>query len=195
MIVNTNGEYEGQGRTNLYSRSMDGGATWDPHNVVLPDMGADDYIEITQDKCVFAAKGNTVCILYPNPYSDFFYIRSDDNGENWEKTIIWQHPIPFYDETTMQIDSIFIPDFSGHMAIDNEGHAHVVWGITRYINDASGSGFFAYHPDWNDGIGYWNDMMNRFTSGYNALAPPDIPYVSWLRACCGRDLYRLDAGC
>jgi len=179
LIVNTNGEWEGQARTIVYSRSDDGGTTWDPHNVVLPEYGPDNYLEITQDKYVMASNGNTICFLYVNAYSDMFYLRSDDNGDSWETNIVWEHPIPFYDDATMPIDSIFVPDYSGHMAIDNNGMAHVVFGITRYINDDGGSGFFTYHPEWSDGIGYWNDSMEPFKgSNYDAVGPPDISYVN-----------------
>ena len=77
------------------------------------------------------------------------------------------------------------------MAIDNNGHAHVVFGITRYINDASGAGFYAFNP-MNDGIVYWNDTMASFSNNYNALAPPaygfpgselieDENYIGWMQ--------------
>ncbi len=191
IYVNTHAGWEGQVTTNIYSRSDNGGDTWDPHNIVLPETGDEYYIEITQDKCVMASNGNTICILYPNAYSDLFYVRSDDNGDTWEKQIVWEHPIPFYDPNVSNIDTIFVPDFSGHMAIDNQGHAHVVFGITRYINDAGGSGFYAYNPAW-EGIAYWNDLMEPFSSDYDALAPPgigfenselveDVTYIGWMQ--------------
>lgn len=191
LIVNTYGAWQGQPTTNLYSRSDDGGATWNPHNVVLPEWGADHYLEITQDKSVMASKGNTVCILYVDAYSDLFYLRSDDNMDSWEKNIVWQHPIPFYSSGD-PIDSIFVPDFSGHIAIDNLGHAHVVFGITRYINDGSATDFFDEHEKWSNGIAYWNDMMDPFSSDYDALAPPgigyanselvqDVSYIGWMQ--------------
>ena len=187
---NTNGEYMGQSRTIVYSRSEDGGDTWNPHNIVVPGMGADDYLEITQDKCVFASRGNTVCILYVDAYSDLFYMRSDDNGDTWEKQIVWEHPIPFY-SSSMPLDSCFIPDFSGDMTIDYQGHAHVVFGITRYINDEGGEDFLDTDQK-NDGIGYWNDMMEPFSNDLDALAPPvygfansemieDYTFVGWMQ--------------
>ena len=177
MVVCTYGEWQGQATTIVYSRSDDGGETWDPSNVVLEEYGSEYYSEITQDKYVMASNGNIVCILYVDAYSDLFYVRSDDNGDNWERIVVWEHPVPFY-ASADPLDSCFVPDFSGHMAIDDNGHAHVVFGITRWINDENGSGFFTYNPQWNDGIGYWNDMMDPFSNDYNALAPPDIPYVT-----------------
>ncbi|MDT8392580.1 MAG: hypothetical protein RQ761_01960, partial [Bacteroidales bacterium] len=46
VLVNTNGEWMGQLTTMVYSRSSDGGATWDPQNVVLDEMGEDYYLQI-----------------------------------------------------------------------------------------------------------------------------------------------------
>jgi len=179
IVVNSNGEWQGQSRTITYSRSDDGGATWNPNNIVLELLGPDYYTEITQDKYVMASNGNVVCILYVNNTTDLFYLRSDDNGDNWEKQIVWEHPIPFYEPSATQMDSIWVPDLAGHMCIDNDGMAHVVFGITRYINDDDGEDFFSNHPDWNDGIAYWNDSMEPFNgSNPDALAPPDIPYAN-----------------
>jgi len=187
---NTNGEYLGQNRAIVYSRSDNGGDTWNPHNIVIPGMGADYYLEITQDKCVFASRGNTICILYVDTYSDLFYMRSDDNGDTWEKQIVWEHPIPFYD-ISIPLDSCFIPDLSGDMTIDYQGHAHVVFGITRYVNDGGGENFMDTDQK-NDGIGYWNDNLEPFSNDLNALAPPvygfansemieDYTYIGWMQ--------------
>ena len=41
MIANTYVEYMGQTTALLYSRSTDGGATWDPHNVIMEGTGVD----------------------------------------------------------------------------------------------------------------------------------------------------------
>ncbi len=189
ILVCTNGEWMGQTTTVVYSRTADGGETWDPHNIVPPEMGEENYLDITQDRYVLASNGNVICMLYVNAYSDLFYLRSDDNGDTWERVIVWEHPIPFYNSAD-PCDTLFCPDFSGHMAIDNQGHAHVVFGLTRYINDGTG-GFYAYNPDW-EGIIYWNDMMEPFSNDYNALAPPglgyeaselevDVTYIGWMQ--------------
>jgi hypothetical protein len=190
IFANSNGAWLGQGRTDLYSRSEDGGDTWDPHNIVIPGTGEDYYLEITQDLACFASRGNTICFLYTNQLSDLFYMRSDDNGFTWEIQIVWEHPIPFYSASD-PLDSCFIPDNSGHMCIDYEGHAHVVFGITRFVSDGGGANYMWDNPK-NDGIVYWNDMMEPFSNDLNALAPPifgfansemieDVNYIGWMQ--------------
>ena len=193
VLVCTNGEWQGQATTVVYSRSDDGGVTWNPQNVVPELMGPDYYLEITQDKYFLASNGNVVCMLYVDAYSDLFYLKSEDNGDPWAKQVVWNHPVPFYTSSD-PLDSCFVPDFSGQLAVDNNGHVHVAFGITRYLSDAGGSGFFAYNPA-NDGIVYWNDMMETLNADFenlNALAPPaygfsetelveDVNYVGWMQ--------------
>ena len=168
----TNAEYAGQIEAVVYSRSDDGGETWDPHNVVLPEMGEENYREVVHDCYALASNGPHIGLVYSNITADLFYMISHDNGETWERVVVWEHPIPFYDPAVQFIDTVFCPDRSGHMAIDNDGHVHVVFAITRYQNsEATGAVTYPYHPDW-EGIVYWNDEMEPFSNDLNALAPP-----------------------
>ncbi|MCK5079378.1 MAG: hypothetical protein KAR09_05515, partial [Bacteroidales bacterium] len=63
LFANSYVAYLGQGQALLYSRSADGGETWEPHNVVLDGMGDDYYLELGADDYVLAAKGNTIAML------------------------------------------------------------------------------------------------------------------------------------
>jgi len=168
MVVNTYGPWEDQLTTIVYSRSNDGGATWDPENIVLDGMGADYYTQILQDTYVMASRGNTVCILVSDSDRDLFYMRSDDNGDTWEKVIVWQHPYPFFDENEPH-DPFYCTDNSAQLTIDYEGHVHVVFGIAQ---KSDGTGWLVGF--YNDGIGYWNDMMEPFSDDKEALAPPKL---------------------
>jgi hypothetical protein len=174
MVVNTYVEYQGQPTALLYSRSEDGGATWDPHNVVMEGTGPNDYFEIAADEYTMAARGNTVCVLLGSAWHDLFYMRSDDNGETWDKVIVWEHPYPFFDWNTTIADTTFAVDNSAHLTIDYDGHVHVVFGITRVAHWEVGT-TYNYYP-YVDGVGYWNDMMDPFSNELNALAPPQYGY-------------------
>lgn len=202
MIAGTGAEYLGQDPINVYSRSTDGGATWDPQNVVIDGMGADYYFNNVQDQSVFVADGNTVALLNVSMWHDLYYVRSDDNGDTWTTTVVWEHPVPFMDPDVDLVDTFFCPDYSGHMAFDAEGHAHVVFGITRGLaNEESGAVSFPYHPEW-EGVGYWNDMMEPFSNDLNALAPPkagyetelvnDETYIGWLQDVDGNGVIELE---
>lgn len=60
-------------------------------------------------------------------------------------------------------------DYSSNIALDNNGMAHVVFGINRVRKDAPGTSYFLYPGV--DGIGYWNETMPTFSDDLYALSP------------------------
>ena len=162
-----------------YYRSTDGGVTFtepayppmvDVEGMYRYDIGADDY--------VMATNGNTVAILFGGLNYDLFYIISRDNGETWEKQIIWNYP---YDHSvdwtnntyTADTDTIWAPDGSQSIAIDNNGTVHVAFAVTRWVPSGDNDGSYSYWP-YTDGLVYWN---SNFT---NEQGTHEIPnYGDW----------------
>jgi hypothetical protein len=163
-VLHTVGNYRITGNTAYrephYNRSFDGGQNWEGW-AVAPEVdlgfygtliGADDY--------VMAANGDNVAILYASAWYDLFFIKSTDNGDSWEKTVIWEHPYPMFDwETTLTTDTLWAPDNSASIAIDHDGMVHVVWGTTRVRHETAGT-TYNFFPV-TDGIGYWNESMGQ----------------------------------
>ena len=174
MIYNSYNPYEGQESALLYSRSMDGGATWDPQDVVPDGTGSDYYYEIGADQYVMAARGSTVAILSASAWHDLFVLKSTDNGDTWEKTVIWEHPYPFFWFETTITDTLFAVDNSANLAIGPDGKVHVVFGINRVLNDDLTTTYSLF--PYVDGIGYWNEDMPTFSNDLSALAPPQYGY-------------------
>jgi hypothetical protein len=175
VVYHSYNEYSGMpGGAMIYSRSIDGGATWDPQDAILDGTGADSYFEIQAETYFIAARGNIVAILVGGAWNDMFIMKSEDNGDTWEKIMIWEHPYPFFDFETTITDTLFCPDNSGNMAIDADGKCHVVFGINRTLHDAVGT-TYSYFP-YVDGIGYWNEDMPVFSNDLSALAPPQYEY-------------------
>jgi hypothetical protein len=192
LLANTNGAYLGQPYGIVYSRSLDGGSSWDIENEVLDGTGADYYTEITADQYVWANPvGDTIAFLVASAFHDLFIMKSVDNGDSWEKTVIWEHPYPLFDFNTMTMDTVFACDNSASIALDNNGKCHVVFGINRVMvpTITNPPGGYNYFP-FVDGIGYWNEDMPTFSNDLNALAPPqygyptselieDVNYIGW----------------
>jgi hypothetical protein len=188
VVYNTYNAYQGQSQALLYSRSGDGGASWSPQDVVLDGMGSDYYLEISADDYVMAAKGNTVALLHVSAWRDFFIMKSTDNGETWEKIMIWEHPYPFFDlQTTLTSDTLYCPDNSANIAIDDNGMCHVVWGIGRVARLESAPpdpGSYNYWP-YTDGIGYWNENMGQIPDNDNPHRTHLPEYLESLGMLCG----------
>ena len=162
--------YMGQDGALLYYRSSDAGLTWDIQAELLEGLGSDYYLNFSSDNYALAAKGDMVVILHASAWADMFIMKSMDNGETWEKTIIWQHPYPFFDfNTTLMPDTLYACDNSANMAIDDNGMVHVVWGIGRVARLAAAPpdpGYYSYWP-FTDGIGYWNESMGQIPEADN----------------------------
>lgn len=160
VIANSYDDYEGQTKTMIYSRSTDGGQSWD-YQGVLDGMGAEDYTFIGGDDYIMTTRGNTVAIVVASKWHDLFLMKSSDNGENWNKTVIWENPYPMWDwETTITTDTIWGPDGSTSAVIDSENNVHVAFGLGRYIHNEAGDSY-NFFP-FTDGIIYWNETMPVF---------------------------------
>ena len=171
LLSGTAGQYMGQPDAVVYSRSQDGGISWNIENVVLEGTGEAYYYDIWPDKYIWAEeRAGTIAFLCGGAWMDLFMMKSTDDGDSWEKTVIWEHPYPFFSGGYTTND-VFCMDNSASIALDSEGKAHVVFGINR-VHYSSG---YYYYP-YVDGIGYWNEDMDPFSNDLDALAPPGTGY-------------------
>lgn len=161
--------YLGQDQTLGYWRSLDGANTWDIQHEVIEGTGADYYTETGGDDVAWAKpQANTLAFISASIWHDLYLMKSTDNGETWDKTIIWEHPYPFYNENTV-CDTFYAVDYSATVALDPSGMAHVAFGITRVRKEAAGTTYNLYK--YVDGIGYWNETMPAFSDDLYALSP------------------------
>lgn len=161
--------YNGQDGALVYARSTDAGATWS-NFTVLDGMGSTNYVKYGGDSYSITAIGNNVAILITDNWMDMFAMVSHDNGETWEKVIIWEHPIPMWNNTP-SVDTIYCPDGSGHATFGPDGKLHVAFGINRAFYDTQGSWF-----PFVDGLAYWNEDMEPWVGGdqVNVLNPDNL---------------------
>ncbi|MDO9512562.1 MAG: T9SS type A sorting domain-containing protein [Bacteroidales bacterium] len=169
IVANTYDPYLGQTSGILYWRSDDGGQSFGTQNEYLPGTDINSYLEVGADEYVWASRGNTIALLVASAWHDLFMLKSDDNGNTWDKTVIWEHPYPFFDWNTTIADTFYCVDNSAAIAIDADGMAHVAFGINKVSHLEVGT-TYSYYP-YVDGIGYWNEGMARFSSNPAALNP------------------------
>lgn len=160
----------------LYSLSTDGGENWEIENDILDGMGSDYYTGYVGDTYTFAPpKGDVIAFVVGDSWYDLFLMKSTDGGETFEKTVIWEHPYPFFDRFTSTVtDTFYCADGSQSCVIDDNDIVHVAFGINR----AHSNGVLPYQTKWFpfvDGIAYWNENMEAFSNDLNALNPYDHP--------------------
>lgn len=184
ILSNSYNPYNNQDMALLYSRSSDGGATWDFQYQTLADVGPDYYYSIRADVYPMAARGNTVAFLIGSAWTDLVLMKSTDNGDTWQKTVIWQHPYPFYD-FSYETDTFYTVDNSSALAIDKDGICHVAFGVCKVQGHADET--YSLWPG-TDGIVYWNETRPVFENSQMGLCPwgyegseliPDYNLVGW----------------
>lgn len=198
MFYNSYVAYAGQLTALLYSRSMDGGETWDPQDIILDGIGEEYYFDIGADDYVLASRGNSVALLLGGMFTDLFIMKSVNNGEDWEKIMVWENPYPFFDwNVTITEDTLYTCDNSADIAIDANGMCHVVFGIGRVAHWTVGNSY-NYWP-YTDGVGYWNEAMGEIEpleNPHKTLSPENLEeqgmLVGWAQDLDGSGAVELD---
>lgn len=183
--------YSGVDGMLTYSRSEDGGATWNIVHATLPGWNSTFTKRMMPDHYTIDARGNTVAITAGGKTNDWVLWKSTDNGTTFTKTIIDAFPIAAYDEFTMIsdtnadaiADTMVVPDGSLEVLIDNSGMVHCWSGLFKILDDdpvlpvqiINEAGALVY---WNESMGsatpviiavpidYDGDGALTFGSGY-----------------------------
>jgi len=163
--------FQGQDGALVYQRSTDGGVSWSINGYIPATMDSNHYNGFDPGTYAMAVPhGDNLAFVVGDPWSDLFVMKSEDNGVTWEKTVIWQHPIPFWNGGAT--DTIYCPDGSVHLAFDASGKIHVVFGLTRLYSD----GLQVFRFPFEGGIGYWQEGSPTWTTGdlFNCLSPDSL---------------------
>jgi hypothetical protein len=194
-VANGGSLYQGMDGCVVYSRSTDGGTTWVDDNITLDGMGPDYYTMAGGDYYAIANPvGDNIAFVMASKWQDMYLMKSEDNGATWEKTMIFEHPYPFFDWNVTVTDTFFCPDGAVAVAIDNDGIAHVTFGITRVGHFEIGDTYTAY--PFYDGLGYWREGMPPFEDGdmnLNALDPElleeNVNLIGWTQDLNGNGIW------
>jgi hypothetical protein len=171
-VANAGALFEGVDGHLLYHRSLDGGATWDMVDVIIPGLDNTKFNSMDADSYAIDADGENVAIALFSGFGDVMVAKSEDNGSTWTSTVI--HDFPFdnyvadtgYD--TLALDpqetadgpngtAIQTSDGTGDVIIDQTGMAHVFYG-EMYVQDIDlTDGNTTFFPGWF-GVRYWNEL-------------------------------------
>jgi hypothetical protein len=144
--------YQGLDGALLYSRSQDGGQTWNPQNIILDGLTSDDLGYINTDTYSFTKRGDVIAFVMNNGVANGMIYKSEDDGDSWEVITFLETPYPTADENTL-MNRYYTSDGFCDAVIDDEGKFHVAFGRTFRVNEGDG---LLYGPGV-DGLIYWNE--------------------------------------
>lgn len=151
-----------------YSRSTDGGTNWDINQVVLPQLSASaGFYGFSGDQYSIDAKGDTVAFVFGGFEESVVLMKSTDNGTTWNMTVVYGHPMGLAWNPANSIsdfdgdgiaDTLNVSDGTPTVLIDNNGIAHVAFGVMRILKDDPAAAGVSFFPA-TSGIAYWNETM------------------------------------
>jgi hypothetical protein len=161
--ANSGAVFQGQDGALTYQRSTDDGVTWSTPIIPTQHDSAAGYNGFGGDSYSIDSRGDVVAYTYGDFTTDWFLMKSTDNGATWTKTIIKDFPYANYTnqltdtDTDGNIDTLWVSDGSVDVVIDNNNMCHVFSGRQRFVNgDTTTTG--SYFPV-TDGMYYWNENM------------------------------------
>jgi len=185
IIANSNNPYEGLKKAIIYMRSVDAGTTWT--SMVPTGMTAAEYKDFGGDTYAWAEpKNGVIAFIIGDTWSDVFLMKSIDGGTTWTKTIIFEHPSPsaMWQTPPVFADTTYVCDGAPVVELDNNGVAHVVFGIQRVLydpaEDPNNEGLSSYFP-FTDGIAYWKEGDAAFIDLNPDVVDANGKLIGWVQ--------------
>lgn len=148
----------------VYSRSSDGGVTWD---IVDKEMPIDTACTNFMWSYAYAmdVRGNTVAIVGGGITTSVYLWKSTDGGNTFDSTQIWNFPVCRFDGKTLSdangdgvADTIAGSDGYYAILLDNNDNAHVFMGFTNLTDaDTAEASFTYFYGPGTSGILHWNE--------------------------------------
>ncbi|HAW57921.1 MAG TPA: hypothetical protein DCX03_02715, partial [Bacteroidales bacterium] len=180
-VANGGSLYQNLDGALLYCKSEDGGVTFGDWQL-LDGLTSEYYLGFGGDSYSWLIPyENDIAFVISESSVDLILMHSADNGDTWEKIVVWEHPYPFY-STTMVTEKFYCPDGSAHGVIDKYGKIHLAFGVNRAYADGASSYWFP----WVDGVAYWNSDKPTWLGGDTLALHPDSLYahgdlIGWMQ--------------
>lgn len=165
-----------------YSRSSDGGLTWDIQHITLPGYDSTRWITGSADNYAIDVKDSIVAIVTGRLGTDVMLWKSTDNGSTFSPIFVDSFPYAPFDGTVLALDTPTCNDGTMDVIIDHDGKCHVWFGLSRVLDTDEFDESYSFYPS-SAGLAYWNEdftvanviaigsMMDRDQDGAYTILP------------------------
>lgn len=142
-----------------YSRSTNGGTSWDIQHILLPGYDSSNVFDGGGDNYAIDVKDSIVVIVSGGVGEHVMMWKSTDNGSNFTMSIIDSFPFAPYKKNVL-FDATPSNDGSLDIMIDHNYMSHVFWGVVR-VNEADTSDNNSTFFPGTSMLGYWNEYTKK----------------------------------
>ncbi|MGB0270152.1 MAG: hypothetical protein ACPGCV_08220, partial [Bacteroidia bacterium] len=143
----------------VYSRSFDGGETWNITHQMLPQYDSTLTNNGGADQYAIDVKGDVVAIANADLMQGVVVWKSEDAGETWRRYLADSFPYAPFTGKEFMVDTPFTADGTIDVLIDPNGQVHAFWGLARVYDDDTSDQSYSFYPGYQ-GIVYWNEGMS-----------------------------------
>jgi hypothetical protein len=142
----------------VYSRSVDGGETWDIKHQMLPDYDSTLTNSGGSDQYAIDVKDAVVAIVNADKFQGVILWKSTDAGATFQRIIADTFKYAPYTAKKLMLDTPYTNDGTCDVIIDKNNKVHVFWGLAR-VGDQDTTDEFYTDYFGTQGIGYWNETI------------------------------------
>ncbi len=149
-----------------YSRSTDGGVTWDIQHILLPGYDSSRINSGGGDEYAIDVRDSIVAIVTGDQLKDVTLWKSTDNGATFTRTIVDTFKYAPYNSKKLMLDTPRVCDGSVEVIIDKNGYSHVFWGVSRILDEDTTDESYSFFPG-TALLAYWKEETNssQFIAG------------------------------
>lgn len=137
----------GVSNPSTYSRSNDGGLTWDKQFIVLPGYDSTRTVAGGGDNYAIDVKDSVVAIVMGGLGDDVALYKSTDNGNNFTKIMVEEFPYaPFTKKYVATTNRAKTNDGSLDVLIDNNFKVHVFFGRSYVADEDTTDDSYSFYP-------------------------------------------------
>ncbi|MCZ2130517.1 MAG: T9SS type A sorting domain-containing protein [Bacteroidia bacterium] len=139
-----------------YSRSSDGGQTWDFEHTLLPGYDSTRWAYGGGDNYAIDVRDSIVAIVTGRLGTDVSLWKSYDNGTTFTHYFVDSLANAPLKQGTLALDTPFCSDGTMDVLIDANGKCHVWYGLGRVLKTDSTDDSYSFFPG-TAGLMYWNE--------------------------------------